>query len=90
MNRYDKNGRNVTDVPGLWSEDDCEIVSTNLNRPCRPVSAGGQHTNGPVSHWIRMADGGEWIRCKERSLHQVIVAWRELGIEWFLENEVTE
>jgi hypothetical protein len=87
--RLDRNGRDVTDLPGLWSETDCEIVTTQF---AHPSIKSGQHTNGPASIWIRMPDRGiDWIRSQERSMHKTIQAWVDVGIDWFqmLDEEVT-
>lgn len=73
MIRLDTTGRDVTDLPGLWSEDDCEIVATNFPHP---TITSGQHTNGPATIWIRRCvHGAEWINTGEKSMHKVREAW---------------
>ena len=68
--RLDREGRDVTDLSGLWDESDCEIASTNFGHPS---IIGGMHTNGPASIWIRLPDGDvDWIRCRERSIHKAV------------------
>lgn len=83
--RLDRKGRNVTALPELWCESDCEIVATQF---AHPSITSGLHTNGPASIWIRLADGGDWVLSPERSMHSTIKAWVEMGIEWFQLNEV--
>lgn len=85
--RLDTAGRDVTDSPGLWSEEDCEIVATNFRHP---TITSGQHTNGPASIWIRRADVGEWIRTNGRNMHAVREQWSHEGISIFLNTEGTE
>lgn len=83
--RLDKDGRDVSDFPGLWDESDCEIKMTNYPHPS---ITSGQHTNGPYSVWIRLPDGGvDWIRSRERTVHHTVKAWIEMGIDWFTEVE---
>ena len=83
--RLDKDGRDVSDLPGLWDESDCEIKMTNYPHPS---ITSGQHTNGPYSVWIRLPDGGvDWIRSRERTVHHTVKAWIEMGIDWFTEVE---
>lgn len=84
--RLDTSGRDVTDLPGLHDETDCEIVATNYPHP---TITSGQHTNGPASIWIRLPDGGvDWVRCRERSLFAAWKAWEEMGIDWFLAVDI--
>lgn len=78
--RLDKSGRDVTDMAGLWSEDDCEIVATNHRHPTITT---GQHTNGPAAIWIRRAEVGEWIPTEFRGMHKVRDQWVREGIESF-------
>lgn len=80
MIRLDSEGRNVTDLGGLWSEDDCEIVTTQYDHPS---ITSGQHTNGKANIFIRVAETGEWLRSTERSLYATREAWSAFGIEWF-------
>jgi len=80
--RLDTSGRDVTDLPGLWDESDCEIIATNHRHPS---ITSGQHTNGPFSIWIRLPDGGvDWIKSRERTFHETAKAWIDFGIDWFL------
>ena len=73
MIRLDTAGRDVTDMPGLWSKDDCEIVATNFRHP---TITSGQHTNGPATIWIRRClDRAEWINTGETHMHKVRDAW---------------
>jgi hypothetical protein len=88
--RLDRNGRDVTNMPGLWDESDCEIMVTQF---AHPSITSGQHTNGPASIWIRMPDRGiDWIRSQEGSLHKTVKAWVDIGIDWFqlLDAEVQQ
>ena len=57
MKRYDQAGRDVTDLPGLWSEEDriCE-------EPCHPQS-GCEHC---AEYWQRMVAEGMWDDVKGR------------------------
>ncbi len=79
MVRLDSSGRNVSDLPGLWSEDDCEIVATNFNHPSITE---GQHTNGPAGIWVRRPDK-EWICTGLHQMHKVIRLLTDKGIEYF-------
>lgn len=73
MLRLDTAGRDVTDSPGLWSEDDVEIVQTNFSHPS---ITSGQHTNGPASIWWRRADcGTEWENTGMIHMHKVRAKW---------------
>lgn len=65
--RWDITGRDVTDLPGLWSADDVEVCQTNFTHP---TITSGQHTNGPAAIWIKR-DSGEWINTGETHLHKV-------------------
>jgi hypothetical protein len=79
--RLDREGREVTELSGLWDETDCEIVATQFSHP---TITSGQHTNGPSSIWIRLPDGDvDWLRSQERSMHHTVKAWIEHGIGWF-------
>lgn len=51
MKRYDTNGRDATELPGLWSEDD-----RICNEPCHP-DADCEHC---ASYWERMIGEGLW------------------------------
>jgi hypothetical protein len=83
--RLDREGRDVTDLPGLWDESDCEIAMTQFSHPS---ITSGQHTNGPASIWIRLPDGGVgWLRSSERSLKKTVDAWIAFGIDWFREGD---
>jgi len=80
--RLDRAGRDVTDMPGLWDESDCEIAMTNFSHPSITT---GQHTNGKFSVWIRLPDGKvDWIVSREQTVFHTAKAWIEMGIEWFL------
>lgn len=84
--RLDREGRDVSDLPGLWDESDVEIVTTQFSHPS---ITSGQHTNGPADIWIRLPCGGvDWIRSPERSMHRTRQAWIEMGIEWFVLSAV--
>ena len=92
--RLDTSGRDVTELCGLWDDSDCEIIATNYPHPSL---TSGQHTNGPATVWIRLPDGGvDWIQSRERTVHQTVQAWIEMGIDWFvslreeIESEVHE
>lgn len=60
----------VTDLHGLWSEEDFEIVSTQFSHPS---ITSGQHTNGPASVWWRKI-GGDWQPSPSRSYRKTL-AW---------------
>lgn len=66
--RIDSDGRNVTDLPGLWNCNDYEIIATNYSHPS---ITSGQHTNGPATIWFRK-DGGEWVNSGEKYMYKVI------------------
>lgn len=71
MKRFDRSGRDVTELPGLWSADDIEICQTNYAHPSITT---GQHTNGAATIWVRH-DGGDWINTGEKSMHKVRQKW---------------
>ena len=71
MIRLDTAGRDVTDSPGLWSEEDVEIVQTNYPHPDIKT---GQHTNGPAVIWWRYG-GGEWVNTGIIHMHKVRETW---------------
>jgi hypothetical protein len=81
--RIGTDGVNVTGFSHLYQPSDARFCTTNFPHP-NIVS--GQHTNGPPAIWIRRI-GGEWIRCRERSLHHAIKAFVSMGFEWFEEVE---
>lgn len=82
MFRFDKTGRHITHLPGLWSEEDCEITATNYAHPSITT---GQHTNGPQTIFIRECkEGSPWIKTDLRHNHKVVLLWVESGINAFL------
>lgn len=87
MTRLDRYGCDVTDLPGLWSADDCEIVATNFNHP---TITAGMHTNGPATWWIRRAESGEWVRTGVKHKHLIREIWVSCGEECFEPWEGTE
>lgn len=54
VQRFSSDGRCVTNLPGLWSEDDIEITQTQFNHPS---ITSGQHTNGPANIFWRNPEG---------------------------------
>lgn len=71
--RWDKEGRDVTNLPGLWDESDVEVSATNFPHP---MITSGQHTNGPASIWLkRCVDGAEWWNTGMTHMHKVRNAW---------------
>lgn len=84
MIRLDTAGRDVTDLPGLWSEEDCEIVATNFPHP---TITSGQHTNGPATIWIRRAEVGDWLNTRETHMHKVVTQWIHDGIRTWRESQ---
>ena len=63
------------------SETDIEICATNYRHP---TITSGQHTNGPVSYWVKV-QGTDWIRLPRRtSLNEILRDWKEYGKHWFL------
>ena len=77
IKRYDKTGRDVTDLPGLWDESDIEICATNY-------LTSGQHKNGPAKYWVRFEYTG-WIRLPRRtSFNEILRDWKEYGEDLFL------
>ncbi len=71
--RWDETGRDVTDLPGLWCDSDCEVCETRFPHP---TITEGQHTNGPASFWIRLMNGiGEWILTDCRNFSCVRRHW---------------
>lgn len=82
MFRFDKTGRHVTDLPGLWSEEDCEITASQYSDPSITT---GQHTNGPARMFIRLCrDNSPWVATQMYSTHKVRSLWVESGINAFL------
>jgi hypothetical protein len=83
MTRHDKSGRNVTELPGLWSESDCEITSSNFRDPAVTT---GQHTNGPAQVFIRLCTRPDypWVPTQMNQAHKVVALWAEKGIDAFL------
>lgn len=80
MIRLDMAGRDVTDSPGLWSEEDVEIIATNYPHPTITT---GQHTNGPAIIWLkRCLDDAEWINTGMIHMHKVRALWETRGKEW--------
>jgi len=67
--RFDTYGRDVTDLPGLWSEDDFEVMSTQFPDP---EQTSGMHTNGPLSYFGRRV-GGKWKHIDRRSRHVAVL-----------------
>ena len=75
--RWDTKGRDVTDTPGLWSEDDVEVCATNYSHP---TITSGQHTNGPAAIWLRRCvEGAEWVNTGLSSLKRVRDAWEHVN-----------
>lgn len=73
MIRLDTSGRDVTDLPGLWSESDVQVSATNFPHP---TITSGQHTNGPATIWLkRCVEGAEWINTGMKHMHKVRDAW---------------
>lgn len=71
--RWDRQGRDVTNLPGLWSEEDVEVSATNFPHP---TITAGQHTNGPATIWLkRCVPGAEWVCTGEKHMHRVRDAW---------------
>lgn len=84
--RWDREGRDVTDLPGLWSADDLRVCQTNFNHPSITT---GQHTNGPAMIWTRIDSDDDWIRTGETHLHRVREQWiagHQLGKEIAMEE----
>jgi hypothetical protein len=84
IKRYDTEGRDVTDLYGLYDEADVEICTTQFPHP---TITSGQHTNGPQSIWVRMPDASderaEWVRSREGSVQKTLCAFVILGFTWF-------
>jgi hypothetical protein len=80
IRRYDRDCRDVTNMPGLWSETDCEILQTRYSDPGQ---TNGIKTNGPPLIFIRLPDCDdhrqEWIFCDTRSLHKALDRWHVEG-----------
>ena len=91
MRRFDRDGQDVTDYPLLWSEEDCEIVTTQY---ATSDVTSGQHTNGPASIWIRRADhtgnAGRWICTALTHMHKVMILWKQVGIDAFDTPDLTD
>jgi hypothetical protein len=71
--RWDREGRDVTNLPGLWDDSDVQVSATNFSHP---TITSGQHTNGPATIWLkRCVDGAEWINTGMHQMHKVRDAW---------------
>jgi hypothetical protein len=74
--RYDRECRDLTDMPGLWSETDCEILQTRYSDP---EQTNGIKTNGPPLIFIRLPNCGdrrsEWKHCDMLSIYGVLNRW---------------
>jgi hypothetical protein len=71
--RWDREGRDVTNLPGLWSDEDVQVSATNF---AHPTITSGQHTNGPAIIWLkRCVDGAEWVNTGLTHMHKVRDAW---------------
>lgn len=71
--RWDREGRDVTNLPGLWSEEDVEVSATNFPHP---TITNGQHTNVAATIWLkRCVDGAEWVNTGLKQMHKVRNAW---------------
>lgn len=75
IHRWDTSGRDVTDLPGLWSESDLEVCQTNYGHPSITT---GMHTNGPAAIWIRYI-GGAWLHSSMKHMHKVRASWIALN-----------
>jgi hypothetical protein len=85
LKRYNKLGRDISDLPVLWSDEDCWICVTQYSHPS---ITSGLHTNGPALIFIRAIEG-KWIHSQEGSLRRTLDLWVDMGIGWFelLEEE---
>ena len=85
LKRYNKLGRDISDLRVLWSDEDCWICLTQYNHPS---FTSGWQTNGPANIFIRTIEG-KWIHSPAGSLRRTLDLWVEMGIEWFelLEEE---
>jgi hypothetical protein len=63
ITRFDMNGRDVTDLPDLWSKDDFEVLTTQFSDP---EQTSGLHANSPLSYFGRRV-GGKWKHIDRRS-----------------------
>lgn len=84
IRRYDLDGRDLTDMPELWSETDCEILQTPYGDPEQTV---GEWNVLPQVIFIRLPDCGdyrsEWIECKTTKASDVLKKWHSEGFEGF-------
>lgn len=82
--RYDRECRDVTDMPWLWSDIDCEILQTRYSDP---EQTAGIKTNGPPLFFIQLPDCGDyrrdWVYCETRSLKETLDKWYSEGFEGF-------
>lgn len=71
--RWDREGRDVTSLTGLWSDEDVQVSATNF---AHPTITSGQHTNGAATIWLkRCVDGAEWVNTGLTHMHKVRDAW---------------
>ncbi len=84
IRRYDRGCRDITDMPSLWSETDCEILQTRYSDPDQ---TNGMKTNGPPLIFIRMPDCDncrqEWVFCNTQSMHKVLHKLQSEGFDSF-------
>jgi hypothetical protein len=82
--RYDRECRDVTDMPSLWSDADCEILQTQYSDP---EQTNGIKTNGPPLIFIRLPNcrdrRSEWKHCDMLSLYGVLNKWLVFGPDAF-------
>lgn len=78
--RLDTRGCDVTDLPGLWDEQDLCLYVCHFN-PNKPVDE-TVRTAGPESVWMRTGDSGRWINTGEKS-------WSKVRDSWFLSRRIT-
>jgi hypothetical protein len=57
------NGRDVTDLPDLWSKDDFEVLTTQFSDP---EQTSGLHANSPLSYFERHING-KWKHIDKRN-----------------------
>lgn len=69
IHRWDSEGREVTDLPGLWDEGDLEVCRTSYSHPS---DTSGMRISETI--WFRLI-GGEWATTGEKRLHVVREQW---------------
>lgn len=64
--------------PWIQTFGGIEVCQTQYNHPS---ITSGQHTNGPMSIWVRVP-GGEWVPTDSRKMHDVRFWCENYGVDY--------